>query len=58
MKEKAIKIKNIIYHLETAGLILLIINIGKYFEEKAKHRIFSMQKEIFPQSFISVLNNN
>ena len=36
------KIKDIIYHLETAGLILVVINIGKYFEEKAKNKIFTM----------------
>jgi hypothetical protein len=40
--ERNMKIKEIIYHLETAGLILVVINIGKYFEEQAKNKIFSM----------------
>lgn len=33
---------NITHDLESAGLILTIINIGKYFEGKAKQTILNM----------------
>ncbi|CAD8121000.1 unnamed protein product [Paramecium sonneborni] len=43
------RIMNIIHDLESAGLILTVITIGKYFEGKAKQTILDMQNQIFPQ---------
>ncbi|CAD8196301.1 unnamed protein product [Paramecium octaurelia] len=43
------RIMNIIHDLESAGLILTVITIGKYFEGKAKQTIMEMQNQIFPQ---------
>lgn len=37
------RIMNIIHDLESAGLILTVITIGKYFEGKAKQTIMEMQ---------------
>ncbi|CAD8173001.1 unnamed protein product [Paramecium pentaurelia] len=43
------RIMNVIHDLESAGLILTVITIGKYFEGKAKQTIMDMQNQIFPQ---------
>jgi cation transport ATPase len=36
--------------LATASLILAIINIGKYLEERAKRTIVQMTQQIFPEA--------
>lgn len=48
--EKRKQILMIVEMLETTALILSIITIGKYLEDKAKFRILKMTEELFPEN--------
>ena len=47
--ERIEKIKEIINLLGSSGIILIIVSIGKFFENKAKMNILKMTNEIFPE---------
>lgn len=36
--------------LTSASIIVLVVNVGKYMEQKVKRKIEAMTEEIFPES--------
>jgi P-type Cu+ transporter len=50
--EKMMRVTMFLHMMETATLIICIVNIGKYLEGKAKKSIIKMTEDIFPEDSI------
>ena len=50
LDDPAMAIMDINDALTSASIIVLVVNIGKYFEQKIKSKIDKMSEEIFPES--------
>ena len=55
-KDRLMKIEMIVHMFETTGLILAIVNLGKYLEGMAKQNILNMTEQIFSEEMLACNN--